>query len=580
MRASNYFISTLKEHPTEAEVVSHQLMIRAGFIEKLAGGIYSYLPLGLKVLRKIEQIVREEMIAAKSIELLMPAIQPAELWKKTKRWEKFGPELFKLKDRHQRDFLISPTHEEVVTELMRKHYKSYRQLPLNVFQIQTKFRDEIRPRFGLMRGREFVMKDAYSFDTDEAGMDTSYQNMLKAYVRIFSRMNLFFRVVEADTGSIGGTGSTEFHVITETGEDTLVYCPSSGYAANIEIAEALPLLKERQKPEQIISKIATPGQIKCETVAQYLNIPLTQTVKSVVIKTTNEEKENFVLLLLRGDHTLNETKIRKIKGLNNWQFCTEDEIFSIFGSPPGYLGPINTRLPVRIIVDKTVAKMSNFVCGANEFGYHFTGVNWGRDLEEPEIADIRNVVEGDHSPDGHGKLNICRGIEVGHIFKLGTTYSKPLSAQVVNHEQKLQLVYMGCYGIGISRLLSASIEQNHDDHGMIWPTSIAPFEIVICPINYKANEVYQSAKKLYQAFVSKGIDVIIDDREVRPGVMFADWDLIGIPHQIIVSPKLIKQEKVEYKYRKTNEKKIFSLEEVLNQICALVFQERCISNRI
>lgn len=575
MRASNYFINTSKEHPSEAEVVSHKLMIRAGFIDKLAGGIYTFLPLSLRVLRKIEKIVREEMVAAKSIELLMPAIQPAELWQKTQRWEKFGQELLKLKDRHQRNFLFSPTHEEVVTELVRKYCKSYRQLPLNFFQIQTKFRDEIRPRFGLMRGREFVMKDAYSFDYDEVGMNASYQNMFKAYTRIFSRMGLVFRAVDADTGSIGGTGSTEFHIIAETGEDTIAYCPNSNYAANIEVAEALSLLKKRDTPKQTMTKVSTPGHIKCETVAKYLGIPTDRTVKSVVISATNQGKKEIILLLLRGDHSLNETKVSKIQGLENWELAPEKDILSIFGSPPGYLGPVNIKNPIRILADRTVFRMSDFVCGANEEGYHLTGVNWNRDLPEPEVTDIRNVDNGDPSPDGAGYLNICKGIEVGHIFKLGTAYSKPLAAQVIHQNQTMHPIQMGCYGIGISRLLSATIEQNHDVAGMIWPTCIAPFELVICPIGYNEKElVYKTAEKLYHEFLLKNIDVIIDDRGMRPGVMFADWDLIGIPHQIIIGDKSLKEQKIEYKFRRTNTKQTFSIDDILNEVCQLIHNER------
>lgn len=573
MRATNYFINTSKEHPSDTEAISHKLMLRAGLIKQLSGGIYSYLPLALRIIRKIEAIVREEMNAIQSVELLMPTVQPAILWKKTKRWEKFGPELLRLTDRHQRDFLISPTHEEVVTDLVSHYCKSYRQLPLILFQIQTKFRDEIRPRFGLIRSREFIMKDAYSFDLDKKGMDISYQNMFNAYMRIFSRMALNVKAVDADTGSIGGTGSTEFHVITQTGEDIIVYCPTSSYVANIEIAKAASLLQTRTPPTESLKKISTHNYTTCLDVSQYLGIPITKIVKSIVIKNTINNA--MVILLLRGDHNLNETKVNKIVGLEHWQFAKDHEILETFGAPPGYLGPINTKSPVKIIADQTVAKMSDFVCGANICGFHFIGVNWIRDIPEPTVADIRNVVSGDPSPDGHGFLQICHGIEVGHIFKLGEVYSKPLSAQYIDQKQKLQNIQMGCYGIGISRLLSATIEQNHDEQGIIWPTTIAPFELVICPIGYdKQDNVYQIVENLYKKFLQEKIDVIVDDRPIRPGVMFADWDLIGVPHQIFIGKNTLSTEQVEYKCRKKNKKIKLSIHEVVQQLCHLIRQER------
>jgi prolyl-tRNA synthetase len=468
MKASRFFIGTLKEAPNDAEIVSHQLMMRAGMIRRVAGGIYSYLPVGLRSIRKVEAIVREEMNRADALELLMPAVQPAELWQESGRWEQYGPELLRLKDRQQRDFVVGPTHEEVITDIARREIKSYRQLPVNFYQIQTKFRDEIRPRFGVMRGREFIMKDAYSFDRDQAGLAVTYGKMFDAYVRVFTRIGLEFRAVAADNGSIGGSGSHEFHVIADTGEDAIAYCPTSDYAANVEAAEALPLIATRAAPAEEMKKTATPGKAKCEAVAELLDIPLQRTIKSIVLATENEGAEATIwLLMLRGDHSLNDIKTIKLPGLKDYRFATETEIVDTFGTPPGYLGPIGTKKPVKVIADRTVANMSDFVVGANEVDFHITGVNWGRDLPEPEVADIRNVLAGDPSPDGKGTLEICRGIEVGHVFQLGTKYSESMNATFLDENGKPARMQMGCYGIGITRILGAAIEQNFDDKGII-----------------------------------------------------------------------------------------------------------------
>jgi prolyl-tRNA synthetase len=552
MKASRFFIGTLKEAPADAEIVSHQLMVRAGMIRRVAGGIYDYMPVGLRSIRKVEAIVREEMNRAGGIELLMPAVQPAELWQESGRWEQYGPELLRMKDRHERDVVFGPTHEEVITDIARKEIKSYRQLPVNFYQIQTKFRDEIRPRFGVMRGREFIMKDAYSFDKDREGLQVSYQKMYDAYVRVFGRIGLEFRAVAADNGSIGGTGSHEFHVIAETGEDAIAYCPDSDYAANVEAAEALPLNATRPAPQQPPEKIATPGKAKCEAVAEYLNIPLERTIKSIVLAVDNEAAEPTIwLLMLRGDHDLNEIKASKVPGLAGYRFATEQEIVEWFGTPPGYLGPIGTKKPIKVIADRTVANMSDFVVGSNEVDYHTTGVNWVRDLPEPEVADLRNVRRGDPSPDGKGVLDICRGIEVGHVFQLGTKYSDAMGATFLDETGKPAPMVMGCYGIGITRILGAAIEQNFDERGIIWPEAIAPFEVVLCPMGYdRSDAVRERADKLYAELVAAGIDVILDDRGERPGVMFADWELIGVPHRLVVGDRGLKDGKVEYQGRR------------------------------
>ena len=552
MRASRFFISTLKEAPADAEIISHQLMLRAGMIRRLGSGIYNYLPIGLRVIRKVEHIVREEMDRAGAIELLMPLVQPAELWQETGRWDKMGPELLRLKDRHGRDYAMQPTSEEVVTDIARSEIKSYRQLPVNFYHIQTKFRDERRPRFGLMRGREFTMKDAYSFDRDVEGLQRSYALMVDAYTRIFQRFGLSFRAVAADNGAIGGSGSQEFHVIADTGEDALVYCPTSDYAANIEAAEALPPTTSRAAPTQALTKTATPGKERCEDVAQFLGLPLTQTVKSIVLSVEQDEgRREIWLLLLRGDHELNEVKASKLPGIGPFRFASEAEILEHFGCKPGYLGAIGTAKPVKVVADRSVALMSDFVCGANEEGFHYTGANWGRDLPEPLVADIRNVVAGDPSPDGKGALEIQRGIEVGHVFQLGTRYSEDMKASYLDEKGQPQLMQMGCYGIGITRILGAAIEQNFDDKGIIWPASIAPFEVVLCPLGYDRSEtVKAAADELYAALQQAGVDVILDDRGERPGVMFADWELIGVPHRIVIGERGLKDDQLEYQGRR------------------------------
>jgi prolyl-tRNA synthetase len=568
MKASRFFIATLKEAPTDAEIVSHQLMVRAGMIRRVAGGIYSYLPIGLRSIRKVEAIVREEMDRAGGLELLMPAVQPAELWQESGRWVQYGPELLRIKDRHDRDFVVGPTHEEVVTDIARREIKSYRQLPVNFYQIQTKFRDEIRPRFGVMRGREFIMKDAYSFDRDQAGLAESYKKMFDAYVRVFSRIGLEFRAVAADNGSIGGSGSHEFHVIADTGEDAIAYNPASDYAANVEAAEALPLNPTRAAPAEEMEKTATPGKAKCEAVAALLNIPLQRTIKSIILATENEGAEATIwLLMLRGDHSLNDIKTSKQPGLSGYRFATEAEIIDTFGTPPGYLGPINTKKPVKVIADRTVANMSDFVVGANEVDYHITGVNWGRDLPEPVVADIRNVLAGDPSPDGRGALEICRGIEVGHVFQLGTKYSDAMGATFLDENGKPAKMLMGCYGIGITRVLGAAIEQNFDAKGIIWPEAIAPFEVVLCPMGYdRSDAVREQADKLYATLQAAGIDVILDDRGERPGVMFADWELIGVPHRLVIGDRGLKEGKLEYQARRDAEATLLPVDDAANVV--------------
>jgi prolyl-tRNA synthetase len=551
MRASRFFISNLKEAPSDAEIVSHKLMMRAGMIKRLGSGIYTYMPVGLRVIRKVEAIVREEMNRAGAIELLMPLVQPAELWQETGRWDKMGDELMRVKDRHGRDFAIQPTSEEVVTDVVRSELKSYRQLPINFYHIQTKFRDERRPRFGLMRGREFTMKDAYSFDRDLEGMQKSYQTMFDAYTKIFNRFGLKFRAVAADNGAIGGTGSHEFHVIASTGEDALVYCPTSDYAANMEAAEAVAS-GARGAATQALAKTPTPGKTKCESVAELLNLPLAQTVKTIALTVESEEgKKSFWVLLLRGDHELNEIKVSKVAGLKDFRFSTEAEILEVFGTVPGYLGPINTRLPVTVVADRTVANMADFVCGANEADFHYTGANWGRDVPEPVVADLRNVVEGDASPDGKGVLAIERGIEVGHVFQLGTAYSEAMGATFLDEGGRPAPLQMGCYGIGVTRILGAAIEQNFDDKGIVWPDAIAPFELVLCPMGLDRSEMVKEAtEKLYAEMQAAGIDVIVDDRGLRPGAMFADWELIGVPHRVVIGERGLKEGNLEYQGRR------------------------------
>ena len=558
MKASQFFISTLKEAPADAEVVSHQLMMRAGMIKKLGAGIYNYMPMGLRVIRKVEAIVREEMNRAGAIEMTMPVIQPAELWQETGRFEKMGPELLRIQDRHGRDFVVQPTSEEVITDVVRQDIRSYKQLPKNFYQIQTKFRDERRPRFGLMRGREFIMKDAYSFDRDQTAAKASYQVMAAAYRKIFDRFGLRYRAVAADSGAIGGDLSEEFQVIAATGEDAIVYCPGSDYAANMEKAEALAPAGPRQSPAQAMTKTATPGKSTCAEVADLLGLPLQSTVKSLVLATdemgTAGEvlKTRVWLLLLRGDHDMNEVKVGKVAGLAGFRFATLAEIEDHFGCKPGYLGPLKLLKPVSLVVDREVAVMSDWVCGANEPDFHLTGVNWGRDLPEPAlVADLRNVVAGDASPDGQGPLSIERGIEVGHVFYLGTKYSQAMNATFLGENGKPQFMEMGCYGIGITRLPAAAIEQNHDERGIIWPDAIAPFTVVICPISPdRFPEVQSAATALYEALMAAGVDVILDDRGERPGAMFADWELIGVPHRVTIGDRGLKEGHVEYQHRR------------------------------
>ncbi len=561
MKASQFHIATLKEAPADAEIASHQLMTRAGLIKKLGAGIYTYMPMGLRVIRKVEAIVREEMNRAGAIECTMPVVQPAELWQETGRFDKMGPELLRIKDRHGRDFIVQPTSEEVVTDMARQDFKSYKQLPKNIYQIQTKFRDERRPRFGLMRGREFTMKDAYSFDRDEASAKASYQVMATAYRKIFDRFGLTYRAVAADSGAIGGDASEEFQVIAATGEDAIVFCPQSSYAANMEKASAAAPAP-RGAATQAMTKTATPGKSTCEDVAALLNVPLQKTVKSLVLATdTLNEKGEIVksqvwLLLVRGDHSLNEVKAGKVTGLDvGFRFATVPEIEAHFGCKPGYLGPLQTKLPLKIVADRDVAAMSDWICGANEEDFHTTGVNWGRDLPEPDlVADIRNVVEGDASPDGQGLLSIERGIEVGHVFYLGTKYSKAMNATFLDVDGKPKHFEMGCYGIGITRLPAAAIEQNHDAKGIIWPDAIAPFTVVICPLNPdRFPDVQAAADKLYKQLSDNGVDVILDDRGERPGAMFADWELIGVPHRVTIGDRGLKEGIIEYQHRRDSE---------------------------
>ena len=575
MKASQFLISTLKEAPADAEVVSHKLMMRAGLIKRLGAGIYNYMPMGLRVIRKVEAIIREEMNRAGAIEVTMPVVQPAELWQETGRFDKMGPELLRIEDRHGRAFVIQPTSEEVVTDIARQEFRSYKQLPKNLYQIQTKFRDERRPRFGIMRGREFTMKDAYSFDRDSAAAARSYESMFAAYKRIFDRFGLQYRAVAADTGAIGGDLSHEFQVIADTGEDAIVYCPTSDFAANIELAEGVALLPTRAAAAQPLVKTPTPGKSTCADVAQLLGLPLQQTVKSLVLATDETGEDGVVqkstvwLLLVRGDHDLNEVKAGKVEGLKGgFRFATIAEIEDHFGCKPGYLGPLNLKKPVKVIADRTVAHMADFVCGANEADFHYTGVNWGRDLPEPDVvADIRNVLEGDPSPDGQGVLAIQRGIEVGHVFYLGTKYSKAMNATFLDETGKPQFFEMGCYGIGVTRILGAAIEQGHDDRGIIWPASIAPFEVVICPIGMdRSPEVKAAAEALYGQLIAQGVDAVLDDRGERPGAMFADWELIGIPLRVVFSDRGLKAGTVEIQGRRDPEAQSAPAGDVLAEV--------------
>ena len=561
MRVSQFFISTLREAPADAEIVSHQLMLRAGIIRRLAGGIYTWMPLGLRVVRKVEAIVREEMNRAGAVELAMPVVQPAELWQESGRWEKYGAELLRFQDRHQRDFLIQPTSEEVVTDLARSELRSYRQLPVHFYQIQTKFRDERRPRFGIMRGREFTMKDGYSFHADYADLQREYKNMFDTYTRIFTRLGLRFRAVAADPGPIGGTGSHEFHVLADSGEDAIAYCPESDYAANIELAEALAPVIARPAPAAPMRKVPTPGKTRCEDVAALLRAQLAQTVKAIAVV----HEDEFVLLLVRGDHSLNEIKTQKLPGMDPFRFATDAEVERHLGCKPGYIGPVGANAGIKVIADRAVAVMADFICGANEEGYHLAGANFGRDLSEPGlVADIRDVVPGDPSPDGRGALDICRGIEVGHIFQLRTKYSAAMKAVFLDESGKSRAFEMGCYGIGVTRIVGAAIEQNHDARGIVFPQPIAPFQLALVPIGYrKSAQVREACDRLYLELGAAGIEVLLDDRDERPGVMFADMELIGIPHRVVVGERGLKQGKLEYQGRCEQTPTAFAPDELL-----------------
>ena len=561
MRTSQFPLNTLKETPSDAEIVSHQLMLRAGLIRKLAAGLYTWLPLGLRVLRKVERVVREEMDKAGALEVSMPVVQPAELWQESGRWEKYGPELARLKDRHEREFCLGPTHEEIITDLARAEIKSYKQLPVNYYQIQTKFRDEIRPRFGVMRAREFLMKDAYSFHLDQESLQQTYDAMYLAYSNIFTRLGLHYRPVLADTGAIGGSHSHEFHVLADSGEDAIAFSNVSAYAANVEQAEALALTLPAEAQAEL-TLVDTPGQHSIEAVSAFLGLPSSRVLKTLFVA---GEEEGVVALLLRGDHELNTVKAAKLSAVASpLRFATEAEVRAAAGCSPGSLGPISLVIP--IVVDRSAAKLVNFVCGANQDGKHYTGVNWGRDLPQPNIvADIRNVVDGDPSPDGQGTLSIARGIEVGHIFQLGTKYSEAMNATVLNEEGRAQVMMMGCYGIGITRVVAAAIEQNYDAKGIVWPQALAPFDVALLPMNMHTSErVMEKAGQLYAELRTAGFEVLFDDRKARPGVMFADMELIGIPHRIVVSDKGMDAGTLEYKGRRDTESQHIPIHEIVS----------------
>ncbi|MBU6952974.1 proline--tRNA ligase [Hahella sp. HN01] len=568
MRASRYLIATLKETPADAEVISHQLMLRAGMIRKLAAGLYTWLPLGLRVLKKVENIVREEMDRSGAQEVLMPAVQPAELWIESGRWEQYGGELLRIQDRHNRDFCVGPTHEEVITDLIRNELKSYKQLPANFYQIQMKFRDERRPRFGIMRAREFLMKDAYSFHVNQESLDETYIVMYDAYTRIFTRFGLDFRPVQADSGSIGGSSSHEFHVLANSGEDLIAFSTESDYAANLEKAEALTTLKQAPAPSKDMTKVATPEQRTIESVSAFLNLPAEQTVKTLLVLGEAEEGKPapIIALVLRGDHVLNEIKAEKLSGVASPLTLASDEaIEAAVGCKPGSIGPVN--LPLRTIVDHSAAVLADFVCGANEEGQHLTGVNWGRDCEIKETADLRNVVEGDPSPDGKGVLVLKKGIEVGHVFKLGDKYSSAMNATVLDENGKATVMQMGCYGIGVSRVVAAAIEQGHDDKGIIWPDALAPFQVALVPLNmHKSDVVREKAESLYAELLQAGVDVLLDDRNERPGVKFAEMELIGIPHRVVISDRGLAEGKVEYKGRRDTDSTDMTVDTVVNFI--------------
>ncbi len=569
MKTSRFLLATTREVPADAQVISHQLMLRAGMIRRLASGLYTWLPLGLRVLRKVEHIIREEMVASGAQEVLMPVVQPAELWQESGRWDDYGPELLRFKDRHQRDFVLGPTHEEVITDLVRREIRSYKQLPANFYQIQTKFRDEIRPRFGVMRAREFLMKDAYSFHLDRDSLAETYQVMYDTYSRIFNRMGLDFRPVLADTGSIGGDASHEFHVLANSGEDAIAFSTESDYAANVELAEAVAPAVERPAPSKPLEKVHTPGVYSIEDVCDYLKVAPTQVLKTLIVHGASEDAP-FVALCLRGDHELNEIKAEKHPLVAApLTFASEEELRKVAGAGAGSIGPVGLEIPV--IVDRSANVMADFVCGANEDDYHYTGANWERDAQITEVADLRNVVEGDPSPDGKGVLQIRRGIEVGHIFQLGDKYSRALNATVLNEQGKATVLQMGCYGIGVSRVVAAAIEQNHDERGIIWPEAIAPFHVALVPMQlHKSPRVREAAEKLYADLQAAGIEVLFDDRNERPGVMFNDMELIGIPHRLVVGDRGLDKGVVEYKNRRSGEEAALPVDEVVERLQALL----------
>lgn len=570
MRTSQYLLSTQKETPADAEVISHQLMLRAGMIRKLASGLYTWLPTGLRVLKKVENIVREEMNSAGAIEISMPVVQPADLWQESGRWEQYGPELLRFADRGERPFVLGPTHEEVITDLVRNEISSYKQLPLTFYQIQTKFRDEVRPRFGIMRAREFLMKDAYSFHTSQESLQATYDALYSAYTKIFSRMDLNFRAVQADTGSIGGSTSHEFQVLAACGEDDIVFSTESDFAANIELAEAVAPQVERAAPTQDMTLVETPNAKTIAELVEQFNVPVEKTVKTLLVKATEESAHPLVALLVRGDHELNEVKAEKLEQVASpLTFATEEEIRALVNAGPGSLGPVNLSLPV--VIDRTVAVMSDFSAGANIDGKHYFGINWERDVALPQVADLRKVVEGDQSPDGKGTLQIKRGIEVGHIFQLGTKYSEAMKATVQGEDGRNQTLTMGCYGIGISRVIAAAIEQNHDDRGIIWPDVLAPFQVAILPMNmHKSFRVKEVAERIYQQLRDNGVEVLMDDRKERPGVMFADMELIGIPHTIVIGDRNLDNEDIEYKNRRQGEKQMIKTDEVVDFLLSQV----------
>ena len=562
MRTSQFPLQTLKENPADAEVVSHQLMLRAGLIRRLAAGLYTWLPLGLRVLRKVEHIIREEMDKAGALELLMPAVQPAELWQESGRWEQYGPELLRIRDRHQRDFCFGPTHEEIITELARNELQSYKQLPVNFYQIQTKFRDEIRPRFGVMRAREFLMKDAYSFNTDQASLQETYDGMYQAYSRIFSRCGLSFRAVQADSGAIGGSFSHEFHVMADSGEDVIAFSSEGEYAANLEKAEAVAPAGKVPAGNETMRLVDTPDARTIQELVEQFSLPVERTVKTLIVAAAEESESDFIALLVRGDHELNEIKAEQLPQVASpLRFATDEEIRDAIGAGPGSLGPVN--LPIPCIIDRTVAVTADFSAGANSDGKHYFGINWERDLALPEVADIRNVVEGDPSPDGQGTLTIARGIEVGHIFQLGKKYSEAMNATILDESGRAQTMTMGCYGIGVSRVVAAAIEQSHDEKGIVWPVSIAPFQVALLPMKMnRSHRVREAVEVLYQELTGEGIEVLLDDRDVRPGFMFADMELIGIPHRVVVGERSLDEGKVEYRGRTQTENSMIDLQEI------------------